>query len=85
MVLAGKAITAPAAARVGPIDPGEDLTSLRVMPARHPWRWVASAVAAVLLAMALHALVTNPAWEWHVVSQYLFYETIRRRPTPARR
>ncbi|MEN3615738.1 amino acid ABC transporter permease [Plantactinospora sp. ZYX-F-223] len=64
-------------ARTPPHDP-DDLRSLKVVPARHPWRWVASAVAAVLLAMALHALVTNPAWEWHVVSQYLFYETVLR-------
>lgn len=51
---------------------------LPVIPARRPGRWVASIVAAVLLAMALNALVTNPAWDWPVAAQYLFYETILR-------
>ncbi|GAA0915130.1 amino acid ABC transporter permease [Virgisporangium aurantiacum] len=51
---------------------------LPVIPARRPWRWVASLAAAVLLAMALNALITNPAWDWPVAAQYLFYETILR-------
>ena len=48
----------------------------RVLPARHPWRWVATAVVAVLAAMAANALVTNPAWDWPTVGQYLFSATI---------
>ncbi|WP_369053717.1 amino acid ABC transporter permease [Kineococcus terrestris] len=31
---------------------------------RHPWRWVALAVIAVLVAMLVHLLVTNPAFDW---------------------
>jgi polar amino acid transport system permease protein len=54
-------------------DPAERLT---VVPARHPWRWVATAVVAVLTAMALHALVTNPAWDWGTVGQFLFAPSI---------
>ncbi|NAZ74777.1 ABC transporter permease subunit [Kineococcus sp. T13] len=50
--------------------------ALRVLPARHPWRWVATAVVAVLAAMAVNALVTNPAWDWPTVGQYLFSATI---------
>ncbi|MFI5841789.1 amino acid ABC transporter permease [Catenuloplanes sp. NPDC051500] len=57
-----------------PLDPEQ----LRVIPARHPWRWVAALAVAVLLAMALHALITNPAWDWPIVGQYLFYETVLR-------
>ena len=41
-------------------DPAEELT---VVPARHPWRWAATVVVAVLLAMAVNALVTNAAWD----------------------
>ncbi|BCB83811.1 amino acid ABC transporter permease [Phytohabitans suffuscus] len=79
MVLDGKAATAaPGTADPHHDPPDHDPAALRVVPARHPGRWIASTVAAVLLAMALHALVTNPAWEWHVVSQYLFYETVLR-------
>ncbi|WP_432484090.1 amino acid ABC transporter permease [Kineococcus esterisolvens] len=31
---------------------------------RHPWRWVALAVIAVLVAMLAHLLVTSPAFDW---------------------
>ena len=50
--------------------------ALRVLPARHPWRWVATAAVAVLAAMAVHALVTNPAWDWPTVGEFLFSATI---------
>lgn len=49
-----------------------------VVPARHPWRWAGTAVVAVLAAMALNALVTNPAWDWPTVGQYLFAPSIVR-------
>lgn len=56
-------------------DPAEELT---VVPARHPWRRAATAVVAVLLAMAVNALVTNPAWDWPTVGQFLFAPSILR-------
>ena len=61
-------------------DPPDDvdLADLVITPARHPWRWVATAVVAVLVAMAVHALVTNPAWDWPTVGQYLFAPSILR-------
>jgi polar amino acid transport system permease protein len=37
---------------------------LEAVPVRHPGRWVAVAVIAVLLAMAVNSVVTNPNWEW---------------------
>ncbi|MER7006178.1 amino acid ABC transporter permease [Dactylosporangium sp. NPDC000555] len=55
-----------------------DFEELKVVPARYPWRWFATLAVAVLLAMAGHALVTNPAWDWKFVGEYLFYETILR-------
>lgn len=36
----------------------------RVIPQRHPLRWVAAAVVAVLVAMAVNALITNPFFQW---------------------
>jgi polar amino acid transport system permease protein len=48
-------------------EPGE----LVVVPLRHPWRWVAVAVLAVLAAMFFHSLVVNPAWQWDYVRGYL--------------
>ena len=60
-------------------DPPEsDLADLVITPARHPWRWAATAVVAVLVAMAVNALVTNPAWDWPTVGQYLFAPSILR-------
>jgi len=47
-----------------------------VVPLRHPWRWVSSAVAVVLVAMLVHTLFSkvNGQWRfgWNVVFQYLF-------------
>jgi polar amino acid transport system permease protein len=51
----------------------EDLV---VVPVRHPLRWVAVAVLAVLLAMFVHSLVVNPHWQWDYVHGYLTYGTI---------
>lgn len=47
-------------------------TDFRAVPLRHPWRWLATAVIGVLLAMAVHFAVTNPRWRWDIVWQYLF-------------
>jgi polar amino acid transport system permease protein len=60
-----------------PPDPHDD-TDLTIVPSRHPWRWAATAVVAVLTAMAVHALVTNPAFGWATVGQFLFAPSILR-------
>ena len=44
---------------------------LRVVPLRHPWVWVASAVVAGLAALALASVATNPAFQWPVVAEYM--------------
>ncbi|MEK6437713.1 amino acid ABC transporter permease [Pseudonocardia sp. T1-2H] len=59
-------------------EEGPDDADLTIVQARHPWRWVATAVVVVLVAMALHALVTNAAWDWATVGQYLFAPSIIR-------
>ncbi|MGR6918431.1 amino acid ABC transporter permease [[Actinomadura] parvosata] len=51
---------------------------LEVVTARHPLRWLAAAGVLVVLAMAASALITNPAWEWEVVGQYLFAPSVVR-------
>ncbi|MEU7027569.1 amino acid ABC transporter permease [Streptomyces sp. NPDC046275] len=58
----------------GPDDPG----ALKIVPVRHPWRWVAVAATAVLLAQFLHGLVTNPGWEWDVFARFFTAEAILR-------
>ena len=52
--------------------------NIRAVPVRHPWRWVAIAVIAVLAAMLVHMLFTNPNLEWSSVRKYLFSQIILR-------
>lgn len=49
---------------------------IKAVPVRHPGRWAGIAVLAVLAAMLGHALVTNAAFQWNVVGQYLFDSSI---------
>ncbi|MDZ5452141.1 amino acid ABC transporter permease [Labrys sp. ZIDIC5] len=55
------------------VDPTIDLV---IRPASHPWRWVAIAFVALLAAMLVHTLFTNPRFEWAVVGQYFTSQTI---------
>lgn len=75
MPLTSDAPAADAPERAGPR--GTD-TALKVVPVRHPLRWAAVALTAVLLAQFLHGLVTNPGWEWGVFAQFFTTETILR-------
>ncbi|MEN3357819.1 MAG: polar amino acid transport system permease protein [Mycobacteriales bacterium] len=68
--------TSTAAAGPGAEEPPAE--ELRVIPVRHPGRWVAVAVLAVLAAMLVHSLATNPRWEWDYVRGYFTYEAILR-------
>lgn len=51
-------------------------TEIKADPVRHPGRWVAAAVMAVLTAMLVNTLVTNPRFGWDVVGSYLFSSAI---------
>lgn len=53
----------------------DELTTTKVVPLRHPGRWLASAVAVVLLAQLVHALVTNPIFQWSDF-QYWFFRPV---------
>ncbi len=46
------------------------------IPVRHPGRWVAAAIIAVLAAMFVHSLFANPRWQWGVVQDYLFDHSV---------
>jgi len=43
-----------------------------VVPLRHPWTWVASALAVLIAAVVAVSVATNPAFQWPVVAQYIF-------------
>ncbi|MBZ4019595.1 amino acid ABC transporter permease [Streptomyces purpurogeneiscleroticus] len=76
MPLTSDAPAADAPERAAPQS--ADPPALKVVPVRHPARWVAIALTAVLLAQFVHGLVTNPGWEWGVFAQFFTTETILR-------
>ncbi|MFD7894582.1 amino acid ABC transporter permease [Streptomyces sp. NPDC059743] len=53
-----------------------ELAALKVVPARHYWRWVAGAAALVVVAQFVHGLVTNPGWDWDTFFLYLSTDTV---------
>lgn len=46
--------------------------AIRAVPVRHPGRWVAAAVIALLAIMAVHTLITNPRFGWAEQAKYVF-------------
>ena len=44
----------------------------RVVPRRHPWRWVGAAGVALVVGLLIKAFATAPAMQWSVVSDYMF-------------
>ncbi|MFI9389451.1 amino acid ABC transporter permease [Streptomyces bauhiniae] len=51
--------------------PPSDGTELpRIVPRRHLGRWIAAAVALLVLAMVVNSVVRNDAFQWQVVGQY---------------
>jgi polar amino acid transport system permease protein len=45
---------------------------IQAVPVRHPGRWLAVAVLAVLAAMFVNTVLTNDGFRWPIVGQYLF-------------
>ncbi|MBW4721045.1 amino acid ABC transporter permease [Saccharothrix obliqua] len=58
--------------------PDDDLSKLKVVPARHPWRWVGVIVVLVLVAQFVNGLITNPGWDWPTFAQYFTAQSILR-------
>jgi polar amino acid transport system permease protein len=49
---------------------------IKAVPVRHPGRWVAVVVVAILAAMFVHLLVVNPAFEWEFMVDNMFNDPI---------
>ncbi|MFG1923815.1 amino acid ABC transporter permease [Cryptosporangium sp. NPDC048952] len=49
---------------------------IKAVPVRHPGRWVAVVVIVVLVAMFVHMLVTNPAFQWSFMVNHMFRSPI---------
>ena len=62
-------MTAPADASQARLT-DEELLAAKVARPRRTGQWVAAAVAAVLLAMLVHTVLTNPRFQWDVVRQF---------------
>jgi polar amino acid transport system permease protein len=45
---------------------------IKAVPVRHPGRWVAAAVIAVLVAMFVNMLLTNPVFQWDFMFDNMF-------------
>jgi polar amino acid transport system permease protein len=46
--------------------------AIKAVPVRHPGRWVAMAVIAILAAMFVHMLATNDAFQWRFMFDNMF-------------
>jgi len=45
---------------------------IKAVPVRHPGRWVAVVVVAIVAASVLRAVIVNSGFQWHYVGKYLF-------------
>ncbi|MCB9957187.1 MAG: amino acid ABC transporter permease [Rhodospirillaceae bacterium] len=53
-------------------DTAETVVFNRVVPRRHPGRWVAVAIILVLAAQAIQGVTTNPNFHWDTYAEYVF-------------
>ena len=54
----------------------DGITLIDAKPVPRPGRWVSAIIVALIAAMILKALITNPNFRWDVVWPWLFSETI---------
>ena len=55
-----------------PATTGRTTRPRRVVPRRHPWRWVGAGLVALFLGVLIKAFATAPAMQWEVVWNYMF-------------
>ncbi|MFG2361083.1 amino acid ABC transporter permease [Streptomyces mirabilis] len=51
-------------------------TAQRVLPLRHPGRWIASAIVLVVVTQIVHGLATNPFFQWDRFQYWFLRPTI---------
>jgi polar amino acid transport system permease protein len=66
-------VTTPNAATATSTRPADQLVAV---PVRHPGRWIAAVIIAVLAAMMVHSFVADGNWGWGTVGRYLFDHSI---------
>ena len=52
----------------GPEPPEE----IQAVPVRHPGRWIAAAIVALIAASLIRSAIDNPNFKWDIVGDYLF-------------
>ncbi len=45
---------------------------IKAVPVRHPGRWVAAVIVAIIGASLIRSIINNPRFGWHTVGQFLF-------------
>jgi polar amino acid transport system permease protein len=56
-------------------DTGDSLATpetIKAVPVRHPGRWIATGLVAVLAVALVRSAATNPRFEWDIVADYFF-------------
>lgn len=67
----GSPSTPPAAAAPQGAS-SSDFQGLRIVPARHPGRTLATVFSVIVIALVLHSVFTNPRWGWPVFAEWFF-------------
>jgi polar amino acid transport system permease protein len=49
---------------------------IEARPVRHPWRWVAVAIIAIIVAMMISSFVTNERWDFSLASQIMVQKPV---------
>lgn len=60
----------------GTASPSSDSGPIDAIPVRHPGRWVAVAVIAVIVAMIVSSFVTNPKWDFAFAFQVMQFNPV---------
>lgn len=55
-----------------PTDP----STLKIIPLRHPVRWIAVGLVSIAICALAWSVFNNPQFQWPVVAHYLFHERI---------
>jgi polar amino acid transport system permease protein len=58
------------------VEPRQDYSRYRIVPARHPGRLTGTVFAAAVIVAVLYSTFTNPRWGWDVFAQWFFAEPV---------
>lgn len=59
-----------------PVERKQDYSRYRIVPAKHPARFVGGVFAALVIGLVLYSIFTNPQWGWNVFAEWFFAEPV---------